>query len=130
METMSMETFLENTAHLSDKPATAGAIWYDWARELAEMDCPDPGIPGKPPEYFLNWIWKELQQVSEDYGETAAGNVLDLSRYGKCLFPWELYRAGEEFTLGRNMDEVFHLSIEGMLDEPREETQEPMDMAL
>lgn len=129
MGELSKEAFMKNTAHLSEDPANAGANWYTWAQELAEMDCPDPGVPGQPPEYFLDWIWKELQQVAGDYGETAARNVVELGLNKMCLFPWELYRAGEEFSLGRSRDEVFDLSLEGMLDKPQEENEDPVTMS-
>lgn len=129
MGELSTETFMKNAAHLSSDPAKAAAVWYEWAQELAEMDCPDPGVPGKPPEHFLEWIWKELQQVAGEYGETAAGNVMDLAIHRLCLFPWEIYRAGEEFSLGKSKDEVFALSLEGMLDKPQEENEAPITMS-
>ncbi len=129
MDTISTETFTKNIARLSGDPEEAGAGWYIWARELADMDSPDPGVPGQPPEYFLAWIWRELQRVADDFGDAAAGSVVGLSLRPHCLFPWEIYRAGEEFSLGRSIDEVVGLSLEGMLDKPQERNERSLDMS-
>lgn len=128
MDTISMETFTENIAQLSSDPKKAGNFWYIWAQELADMDRPDTGVPGQPPEYFLAWIWREFQQVADNYGNTAAESVADLALRPHCLFPWEVYRAGEEFSLGRSADEVIGLSLAGMLDKPQEQNEGSLDL--
>lgn len=129
MGVIDQETFKKNTAHLSDKPAIAGAMWCAWAQTLADKDRPAPGESGRSPEHFLGWIWKELQRVAEDYGEPAAAEVMDMALYGKCLYPYEIYKAGEEFSRGINMEVVFDMSVEGELGSPQEENDGPMTMA-
>lgn len=129
MDTISTETFMGNIARLSANSEKAGVIWCSWAQDLADMDCPDPGIPGQPPEHFLAWIWKEFQEVARDYGDAAVEKVLDISLYPHCLFPWEIYRAGEEFSLGRSTDEVVSLSLAGMLDKHPEQNEGALDMS-
>ena len=115
MEAISKETFMQEVGQLASPDAAGG--WRQWAGELVEMDDPDHLDTGKPAEYFLSWIWAELKRVNGEYGNPAAKNVAELSLYVHCLFPWEIHRAGEEFSQGKTSEEVVAMSLEGTLDE-------------
>ncbi len=107
---------------LPDAAAGAEEIWADFARECVEMKQ-YADFAEEPDETALcRWhdtLLAGFVLLRQNFGEEIATAVCNLSLDRLCLYPFEMENAAQELKGGGNVDSLFRLMEEGMLEAPR-----------
>ena len=110
-----LRTLLPNAA------AGAEEIWADFARECVQAGQYVDFVP-EPEETALGRWYDTLLAsfvlLKQDCGGDVAASICGMSLDDRCLYPYEMERAGLELKEGGNVDALFQLMMEGTLEAP------------
>lgn len=118
-EILTKESFQQQLrALLPDAKSGAEEIWVDFARECVEMGQYVDFVA--EPDDIAQCRWHDTLLagfilLKRDFGEAVATKICDMSLDDRCLYPYEMQRAGEDLRDGGNVDTLFRLMEEGRL---------------
>ena len=109
-------------ALLPNAKAGAEPIWADFAQDCVKELRYYVDSVEEPDEIALSrWYDTFLSSfilLKRNFGEDVATFICDLSLDDQCLFPCEMERAGQDVKDGGNVDTLFELMEDGLLEAP------------
>ena len=118
-EMLTKEAFQERLcALLPDAAAGAAEIWVDFAHECVRLGQ-YVDFESEPEETAMSRWYDTLLAgfvlLKRDFGETVATRICDMSLDNRCLYPYEMQRAGQDLRDGGSVDTLFRLMEEDRL---------------
>ena len=115
---MRYEVFAEELNAIRTDSGKAAAVWYEWAKEMAEYDKGgEPERAGRTAEEFLGEFVSCFHTIQERHGDEVAGQMVSLAEIHSCIFPWEMKLAAEYLAAGGSVHDILPLSKEGVLED-------------
>lgn len=110
-----LRTLLPNAA------AGAEEVWADFARECVQEGQYVDSVPELEETALSRWydtLLASFVLLKRDCGGDVAAAICGMSLDDRCLYPYEMERAGLELKEGGNVDSLFQLMAEGLLEAP------------
>lgn len=126
---MRYEVFAEELNAIRPDSGKAAAVWYEWAKEMAEYDKGgEPERAGRTAEEFLGEFVSCFHTIQERHGDEVAGQMVSLAEIHSCIFPWEMKLAAEYLAAGGSVHDILPMSKEGVLEDfsDREQKKTPV----
>lgn len=115
---MRYEVFAEELNAIRPDSGKAAAVWYEWAKEMAEYDKGgEPERAGRTAEEFLGEFVRCFHAIQERHGDEVARQMVSLAEIHSCIFPWEMKLAAEYLAAGGSVHDILPLSKEGVLED-------------
>ncbi len=108
-------------ALLPNAKTGAEPIWADFAQICVKQKYYVDSVEEPDETALSRWYDTFLASfilLKRNFGEDVATFICDLSLDDRCLFPCEMERAGQDVKDGGNVDTLFELMEDGLLEAP------------